>query len=160
MMRKGGNKEGMVKAEQEFAERSYCRLSSDIPLQHEEMVEGESWTNGEPPPDITSTILSTIDDGSMMRGLWRCTKGSCTYVEQDELFTVLDGHATVTVKKPNSDNPESERVIQLSKGMIGEFKQGDVATFVIESETPFLKTFQITAVRTVQTNEDKKKEIK
>ena len=149
-----------IKAEQEFATTNYSVLSSTITLQPESMEEGVSWTNGNSPPVITSALLSSMDKGRLIRGVWRCTAGSCTYVEQDELFTVLAGQATVTIKRTavsGTDSgaggavvevPEGEevRTLVLSKGMIGEFKAGDVATFEVEGEEAFLKSFQITGM--------------
>jgi uncharacterized cupin superfamily protein len=145
-----GVSENVIQSDHEFASSSYAVLSSTVPLQTEEMEEGLSWASSDPAPVVTSTLLSTMDGGKLMRGLWRCEAGSCTYVEQDELFTVLQGRATVTVKSKSKKSKEGkereERTLTLCKGMIGEFKAGDVATFVVEGEEAFLKSFQITGV--------------
>jgi uncharacterized protein len=168
-----------IKAEQEFASGNYAILATSVALLPEQLEEGVSWVNRDPAPAISSAVLSSMEGGLLSRGLWRCTAGSCTYVEQDELFTVLEGRATVTIKRSASpekklitssdttttpsvtvrvtegagkeertsdrgEERESGRTLQLSKGMIGEFKRGDVATFVVDGEEAFLKSFQIT----------------
>jgi uncharacterized cupin superfamily protein len=162
-----------IKAEHECASANYAVLGSSVALQPEVMEERMSWINSDPAPEITSTILSSMDEGHLLRGLWRCTAGSCTFVEQDELFTVLAGRATVTIKTPggkksktttlspalspaavqtDTSSVQSEslvgdewvRVLELSRGMVGEFKVGDVATFEVQGEEAFLKSFQIT----------------
>lgn len=147
-------READVQSNHDFASQSYAVNSSSVPLQQEDMEEGLSWASSNPPPVVTSTLLSTTDGGRVMRGLWRCEAGSCTYVEQDELFTVLQGKATVVVKKVSKGgdtekeeaDSSGERTLVLSRGMVGEFKQGDVATFSVEGDEAFLKSFQITSV--------------
>ena len=107
--------------------------AATVSLDEEPMEPGQSWiTSGN--PNISSKILCTYHDGKVLCGIWQCTPGSVTYVEADEIFTVVMGRATVTI--------ENGPTLELSCGVFGEFKAGDVATFHVH-ET-FLKTFQIT----------------
>lgn len=49
-------------------------------------------------PAITETVLSESPDGRVVRGIWRITEGTVTDVEQDEVFVVLEGRATIEVQ--------------------------------------------------------------
>lgn len=151
-----------VKAEQEFSTSSYAVPARTVTLKPEELQQDVSWTCSDPSPELTSAILSSLDGGRVVRGLWRSTAGSCCYVEDDELFTVLAGRATVKItakqlaspntatRSSNSGSPSltgeerQTRTLQLERGMVGEFKAGDLATFTVQGEEPFLKSFQIT----------------
>jgi uncharacterized cupin superfamily protein len=104
-----------------------------VPLEDEPMEPHKSWI-AEGSPDVSSTIAATFADKRILCGIWRCTPGSVTYVEEDEIFTVVEGRATVTI--------ENGTTLNLFPGIVGEFKKGDIATFQVH-ET-FLKTFQIT----------------
>ena len=57
-----------------------------------------------------------------------------TDVEEDELFTVIEGWATVVV--------EGGDTLELRAGCTGEFKKGAKTTWTVHE--PILKTFQIT----------------
>lgn len=124
-----------------LTDQESCALPSDtIELRPEAMELGASWVESGSPA-VSSTILSTISlaDCAYLRGLWRCTEGAVTYVEEDELFTVLAGWATVSVR---ASEMADATVLELRKGSFGEFKKGDIATFTVHQD--FLKTFQIT----------------
>lgn len=49
-------------------------------------------------PEVASAILSTSYNGNIIRGIWSCTEGTLTDVEADEIFTVVEGRATVISK--------------------------------------------------------------
>jgi hypothetical protein len=87
-------------------------------------------------PEVSSLILSiTGEHNEIVRGIWQCTEGTVTDVEQDEMFTVIEGRATVTV--------ENGPVLELSPGVVGFFRKGDKTTWVIHER--LRKTFQITS---------------
>ena len=46
-------------------------------------------------PQVSCLILS--NDGHVVRGIWKCSCGTVTDVEQDEMFTVIEGRATVVI---------------------------------------------------------------
>lgn len=108
-------------------------IARSCQLEDEPMEPSKSWIS-EGRPEVCSTILATYAYDRVLCGIWRCTPGSVTYVEEDEIFTVIAGRATVSV--------ESGPTLDLFPGVIGEFKKGDIATFQVHDT--FLKTFQIT----------------
>mmetsp|Transcript_16733 Transcript_16733/g.25128 ORF Transcript_16733/g.25128 Transcript_16733/m.25128 type:complete len:122 (-) Transcript_16733:192-557(-) len=85
-------------------------------------------------PVVSSRVLSTSYNGNVVRGIWKCTEGVVTDVEEDEFFTVVEGQATVIV--------EGGATMELYPGVAGEFRRGDKTTWHIRE--PILKTFQIT----------------
>ena len=48
-------------------------------------------------PEVTEAVLSESADGRVVRGVWRITEGTVTDVEEDELFVVLEGRATIEI---------------------------------------------------------------
>ena len=85
-------------------------------------------------PEVFSAVMSTSYNGHVVRGIWKCTEGTVTDVEQDETFTILEGRATVLI--------EGGPTLELRPGVMGELKKGDKTTWIVH-ET-LLKTFQIT----------------
>ena len=85
-------------------------------------------------PEVSSLILSTNLNGRILRGIWKCTKGVVTDVEQDEMFTVILGRATVVI--------EGGPTLEISPGHVGELHRGARTTWTIHED--ILKTFQIT----------------
>ena len=85
-------------------------------------------------PEVSCLILSTTPDGRIVRGIWKCTRGVVTDVEQDEMFTVVEGRATVAI--------EGGRTLEISPGYVGIFRRGARTTWTIHED--LLKTFQIT----------------
>jgi uncharacterized cupin superfamily protein len=83
-------------------------------------------------PQVSCLIFS--DDGHICRGIWKCTKGVCTDTEQDEMFTVIEGHATVAIE----DGP----TLEIFPGFTRGFKKGTKTIWTINED--ILKTFQIT----------------
>jgi uncharacterized cupin superfamily protein len=114
-------------------EKSSALDANRVALEPEAMETDKSWVT-EGNPDVSSAIMAMYNFDRVLCGVWRCSPGSVTYVEEDEIFTVIEGKAIVTI--------HDGTVLELFPGVIGEFKRGDVATFEV-FET-FLKTFQIT----------------
>lgn len=85
-------------------------------------------------PEVFSTVLSSSYNGNVVRGIWKCTEGVVRDVEEDEMFTVLEGRATVEI--------EGGPTLELSAGSVGELRRGDKTTWTIHEA--ILKTFQIT----------------
>ena len=109
----------------------YCIKVRDIALSQDTLDESKIVQGS---PEIYSTVLSSSYNGNIIRGVWKCTVGTVTDVEEDEMFTVIEGRATVHV--------EGGRTLELSSGCMGEFKKGDKTTWIIHED--ILKTFQIT----------------
>ncbi len=85
-------------------------------------------------PEVFSAVMSTSYNGRIVRGIWKCTEGTVIDVEQDEMFTILEGRATVII--------EGGATLELRPGVMGELKKGDKTTWIIHEA--LLKTFQIT----------------
>jgi uncharacterized cupin superfamily protein len=85
-------------------------------------------------PEVSCLVLSSSLDGRIVRGIWKCTRGIVTDVEQDEMFTVIEGRATVAI--------EGGVILEISPGYVGMFRQGARTTWTIHEDV--LKTFQIT----------------
>lgn len=83
-------------------------------------------------PQVSCLILS--DDGHVVRGIWKCTRGTVTDIEQDEMFTVIDGRATVVI--------ENGPTLVLLPGYVGLLTHGAKTTWTIHED--IVKTFQIT----------------
>ena len=69
-------------------------------------------------PAVTETVLSESRDGRVVRGIWRITEGTVTDVEQDEVFVVLEGRATIEVQGGATVRvgPGDVRVLQRGAG--------------------------------------------
>ena len=85
-------------------------------------------------PEVSCHILSTTPDGRIVRGIWKCTRGVETDVEQDDMFMGVDGRATVAI--------EGGRTLEVSPGYVGIFRREARTTWAIHED--LLKTFQIT----------------
>jgi hypothetical protein len=85
-------------------------------------------------PRTSGAILSRSDDGRILRGVWECTPGVVTDVEQDELFVILEGRATVEV--------EGGSALELRPGVVGVLERGARTRWTVH-ET-LRKVFQIT----------------
>ncbi|MGZ8580366.1 MAG: cupin domain-containing protein [Actinomycetota bacterium] len=85
-------------------------------------------------PQVTEVVLSESADGRVVRGLWRITEGTVTDTEQDELFVVLEGRATIAVH----DGP----TLEVGPGDVCVLERGARTTWTVHEPLP--KVFQIT----------------
>ena len=85
-------------------------------------------------PAITETVLSESPDGRVVRGIWRITEGTVTDVEQDELFVVLEGRATIEV--------HGGPTVDVGPGDVCLLRRGARTTWTVHE--PMRKVFQIT----------------
>ena len=85
-------------------------------------------------PAVTETLVSTSPDGSVLRGIWRITEGTVTDVEEDELFVVLEGRATIEV--------DGGPTLEVGPGDLGVLERGARTTWTVHE--PLRKVFQIT----------------
>jgi uncharacterized protein len=83
-------------------------------------------------PRVFYKILN--EQGNIVRGVWKCTVGTVTDIEEDEMFTIIEGKGSVSI--------EGGPTLQLSPGTVGFFQKGAKTTWVIEED--ILKTYQIT----------------
>lgn len=85
-------------------------------------------------PQVTEAVLSESADGRVVRGVWRITEGIVTDVEQDELFVVLEGRATIEVE----DGP----TLDVGPGDVCVLERGSRTTWTVHEA--LRKVFQIT----------------
>jgi uncharacterized cupin superfamily protein len=96
------------------------------PLDPARIVEGTPATSG--------AVLWESPDGRIVRGMWRCTPGVVIDVEQDELFVVIEGRATIEV--------EGGPVLEVAPGSVCVLERGARTTWTVHE--PLLKAYQIT----------------
>ena len=92
-------------------------------------------------PHAAMRVLDESPDGRIVRGVWQLSKGVVTDVEQDELFIVLCGAATVEI--------HGGPTLILEPGTVGVFERGARTTWHVH-ET-LRKVFQITAPTSAHT---------
>jgi hypothetical protein len=85
-------------------------------------------------PAITETLLSESPDGRVVRGIWRITEGTVTDVEQDEMFVVLEGRATIEV--------QAGPTVRVGPGDVCLLRRGARTTWTVHE--PLRKVFQLT----------------
>lgn len=85
-------------------------------------------------PRMSNRTIFESDDGRVIRGVWECTPGVVRDVEQDELFVVVAGRATVDV--------EGGPTLGLSSGIACVLERGAKTTWTV-TET-LRKVYQIT----------------
>ncbi|MER7129519.1 cupin domain-containing protein [Streptosporangium saharense] len=74
-------------------------------------------------PQVSSVELWSSPDGSQSRGIWEITPGTVTDVENDEIFVVLSGRATLEVDGGAS--------IELVPGSVCLLSAGAKTTWII-----------------------------
>ena len=84
-------------------------------------------------PAITETVLSESPDGRVVRGIWRITEGTVTDGEQDELFVVLEGSATIEV--------QGGPTVRVGPGDVCLLRRGARTTWTVQE--PLRKVFQV-----------------
>ena len=85
-------------------------------------------------PRTSDHVLDASADGRLIRGIWECEPGSVEDVEEDELFVVLSGRATVDLRS-------GER-LELRPGSVGVLRRGERTRWTVH-ET-LRKAYQIT----------------
>jgi uncharacterized protein len=84
-------------------------------------------------PEVSEAVLSESEDGRIVRGVWRITRGTVTDVEEDEMFVVLDGCATIEI--------EGGPTLEVGPGDVCMLERGARTTWTVHE--PLLKVFQI-----------------
>ncbi len=85
-------------------------------------------------PEVTEALFTAASDERVVRGVWRITEGTVTDVEQDEMFVVLEGRATIEV--------EGGPTIEVGPGDVCVLQRGDRTTWTVHEA--LRKVFQIT----------------
>jgi hypothetical protein len=85
-------------------------------------------------PVVREALLWVSEDGKVARGVWEITEGVVTDVEQDELFVVVAGRATIEV--------EGGPTLEVGPGDVCVLVEGARTTWTIH-ET-LRKVYQIT----------------
>ncbi len=109
---------------------TFARSGVDVPLRPvaldpSQVVEGA--------PRVSEAVLWESEDGTIVRGIWRITTGVVTDVEEDEMFVVLEGRATVQI--------EGAATLELAPGTVAVLARGARTTWTIHE--PVRKVFQI-----------------
>ena len=84
--------------------------------------------------EVAEAVLSKSADGRVVRGIWRITEGTVTDVEQDELFVVLEGRATIAI--------EGGPTLEVAPGDACVLERGARTTWTVHE--PLRKVFQVT----------------
>lgn len=87
-------------------------------------------------PEVTEAVVSTSADGRVVRGVWRITEGTVTDVEEDELFVVLEGRATIEI--------EGGPTLHVGPGDLCVLERGARTTWTVHE--PLRKVFQVTVL--------------
>lgn len=85
-------------------------------------------------PSVTEAILHESADGRIVRGLWRITEGTVIDVEQDEVFVVLEGRATIEVHEGST--------LEVGPGDVCILERGARTTWIVHEA--LCKVFQVT----------------
>ncbi len=85
-------------------------------------------------PQVTEAVVWESPDGRIVRGVWRITEGVVTDVEQDELFVVIEGRATIEV--------EGGPTLEVGPGDLCVLERGARTTWTVHEA--LRKVFQIT----------------
>lgn len=101
-------------------------LDAGAPLDPSTVLAGE--------PTVREALLWTSEDGTVLRGVWEITEGVVTDVEQDELFVVVSGRATIEV--------DGGPTMEVGPGDLGVLAKGARTTWTVHE--PLRKVFQIT----------------
>ena len=114
-----------------MADPTFSMHVVDVPLEPGELDPGSILAGS---PEVTETMLWESPDGRIVRGIWRITEGTVTDTEQDELFVVIEGRATIEV----ADGP----TIEVGPGDVCILERGARTTWTVHE--PLRKVFQIT----------------
>lgn len=111
--------------------QSFALPATEVTLEPEELHPSQV-VSGD--PKTSAAVLWESDDGRILRGVWECTPGVVTDVEQDEMFVILQGSATVEV--------EGGPVLELAPGVVGVLERGAHTRWTVRETVH--KVFQIT----------------
>ena len=112
-------------------EGTFAVRAADLELEPEALDPSQVLSGS---PVTSGAVLWESTDGRIVRGVWRCTAGTVTDVEQDELFVVIEGRATIQV--------EGGPVLEVAPGSVCVLERGARTTWTVHE--PLLKTYQIT----------------
>ena len=110
---------------------SFAVRASDVTLEPEAIDPAQVVAGS---PEISGAVLSESPDGRVVRGVWRCTPGTLTDMEEDELFVVLEGRATIEV--------QGEATLEVEAGSVCVLERGARTTWSVHE--PIVKAYQIT----------------
>ncbi|MER5894315.1 cupin domain-containing protein [Streptomyces sp. NPDC001876] len=74
-------------------------------------------------PEVTGKVVWESVDGRRLRGVWQITPGIVTDTEEDEMFVVLSGSATIEV--------EGGRTLAVGPGDLAVLSRGDRTTWTV-----------------------------
>ena len=99
----------------------------DEPLDAEQIVAGS--------PIVSHRLISESDDKRVLRGVWQITPGVVTDTEDDEMFVVVFGSATIELL-------DAGRTLDVRAGDVCVFAEGERTRWTVH-ET-LRKVYQIT----------------
>jgi uncharacterized cupin superfamily protein len=79
-------------------------------------------------------VIWESEDGRIVRGIWQCTPGVVADVEQDEMFVVVSGRASIAF--------EDGRTLDVGPGDMGVLARGARTTWTVHETVR--KAYQIT----------------
>ncbi|MET7364567.1 cupin domain-containing protein [Streptomyces sp. NPDC005566] len=74
-------------------------------------------------PEVTGKVVWESADGRRLRGVWQITPGIVTDTEEDEMFVVLSGSATIVV--------EGGPTLTVGPGDLAVLHKGDRTTWTV-----------------------------
>ncbi|MFD9539467.1 cupin domain-containing protein [Streptomyces sp. NPDC060022] len=74
-------------------------------------------------PEVTGKVVWESVDGRRLRGVWQITPGTVTDTEEDEMFVVLSGAATIEV--------EGGPTLTVGPGDLAVLRKGDRTTWTV-----------------------------
>jgi hypothetical protein len=110
---------------------SFAMSAASVPLVPGELSPSQVLAGS---PEVTEAVLSESADGRIVRGIWRITEGTVTDVEQDELFVVLEGRATIEI--------DGGPTLEVGPGDVCVLERGARTTWTVHEA--LRKVFQIT----------------
>lgn len=115
----------------EPSEHSFVVPAASLRLEQYDLEEGQI-VSGE--PRVSSLELAEVD--GLAVGLWEHTAGVSTDTEQDEVFVVLAGRATITLGDGST--------LEVGPGDVGVLRAGESTTWQIQED---LRKVYLTGVR-------------
>ena len=110
---------------------TFAIRAADVELEQEDLDPSQIVAGA---PQTSGAVLWESEDGRILRGVWRCTAGTVTDVEQDELFVVIEGRATIDV--------EAGPTFDVASGSVCVLERGARTTWTVHES--LLKAYQIT----------------
>ncbi|HEY1488031.1 MAG TPA: cupin domain-containing protein [Micromonosporaceae bacterium] len=111
---------------------SFSTAVTDLELYDEPLDAGQIVTGA---PVVSHRLISESDDKRVLRGVWQITPGVVTDTEDDEMFVVIFGSATIELL-------DAGRTLQVGPGDVCVFAEGERTRWTVHQT--LRKVYQIT----------------